>query len=353
MIVSCYYLFTPTMAPPSVDKLVDSFKNPSIPPIDGELTYVMLHAMHELLNSNAASVNTNLGCGTLGHLCLTLSPTVYATLSRTRFAPPPNPGATSVIPAGATGPEVASIRYAHDAAALAFNTFHNVNRSLRQQLLGAVEDTFVRVKQKPHRGYSGSSTLDLITHLYDTYALISNANWLANDKRFREAYAPTALIEVSWRQIDDAVAYSDAGSTPYSNKQVVDNAFQLVFNMDIFAAYCQEWNKRAADDKTLPHLKVFFAAAHREWRLSIQKETGAPYGAAHNATENPDDGYLQQETVDAIANLATTTAIDCAAITQLMSMAERIKAELVTVNVNLVTSLQTQRSIRGGRGGRA
>ena len=59
--------------------------------------------------------------------------------------------------------------------------------------------------------------------------------------------------------------------------------------------------------KTLPHIKVFFAAAHREWRLSIQNETGEPYGAAHNATTYLDDGYLQQETVDAITNLATVT----------------------------------------------
>ena len=132
----------------------------------------------------------------------------------------------------------------------------------------------------------------------------------------------------------------------------MDNAYQLVFNMDIFAAYCQEWNKRAADDKTLPHLKVFFAAAHREWRLSIQKETGAPYGAAHNATENPDDGYLQQETVDAIANLATATASDCSAIAQLTPMAERLKEELVTLNAKLVTALQKQRASQGGRGGR-
>ena len=131
------------MAAPSVDKLVESFKNPNIPPIDEELTYTTLHVMHELLNSNAASVTTNLGCGTLGHLCITLSPTVYENLSTTRVVPPLNPGATPVIPAGATGPKAASICYAHDAATLAFNTFSNVNRDLCQQLLGAVEDTFL------------------------------------------------------------------------------------------------------------------------------------------------------------------------------------------------------------------
>ena len=188
----------------------------------------------------------------------------------TQFIPPPNPRATPFIPAGANGPESSSIRYAHDAATLAFNTLHNVNRILRQKLIGAVKDTFVRFKKKPHRGYSGSSTLHLLTHLYETYAVISNSDWLANDKRFRKAYAPTVPIEITWRKIDDAVAYAEAGSTPYSNKQVVDNAYQLVFNTGIFAADFWEWNKRAADEKKIPHLKVFFAAAHREWRLLIQ-----------------------------------------------------------------------------------
>ena len=55
--------------------------------------------------------------------------------------------------------------------------------------------------------------------------MISNADWIANNKLFREVYSPTNPIEVVWQQIDDAVEYADAGSTPYSSKQVVDNAY--------------------------------------------------------------------------------------------------------------------------------
>ena len=132
----------------------------------------------------------------------------------------------------------------------------------------------------------------------------------------------------------------------------MDNAYQLVFNTGIFVVDCWEWNKKAADEKTLPHIKVFFAAAHREWRLSLKNETGTPYGAAHNATPHLDNGYLQQETVDAIANLATATASDRAAITQLTATVDSFMAELVTVNAKLVTDLQPQRASRGGRGGR-
>ena len=56
--------------------------------------------------------------------------------------------------------------------------------------------------------------------------------------------------------------------------------------------------------------------------------------------------------VEAIANLSTATASDRAAIAQLTSTVKRLTAELVTVNANLVTALQTQRVIRGGCGGR-
>ena len=84
--------------------------------------------------------------------------------------------------------------------------------------------------------------------------------------------------------------------------------------MGIFTEDCRKWNKRASDNKKLPHPKVFFAAAHREWRLLLQNETVTSYGFAHNATAHPDNGYLQHETVDAIADLATATASDCAAI---------------------------------------
>ena len=135
---------------------------------------------------------------------------------------------------------------------------------------------------------------------------------------------PTVPIDVAWRQIDNAFAYANYSSTTYSIKQVVDNAYQLVFNMGIFAADFWEWSKKAADDKTLPHLKVFFAATLREWRLLLRNEIGALYGNAHNATTHPDERYLQQDTVDAIANLATATASDRAAIAHLTATIERL-----------------------------
>ena len=86
----------------------------SIPPIIGQPTYSYIHKIHQFLSSNAASIQSNLGCGTLGLIYLSLSPTVYATLSATPFVSPPNPGATATISPAATASQISSIRRAHD-----------------------------------------------------------------------------------------------------------------------------------------------------------------------------------------------------------------------------------------------
>ena len=99
-----------------------------------------------------------------------------------------------------------------------------------------------------------------------------------------------------------------------------------------------------------PHLKLFFSATHREWRLSLQNDTGAPYGMEHNATANPDDGYLLQDTVDAIVKLAKAMAIDREAVTQLTTTISRLTTELATVNEKIVVALQGKRASRGSCG---
>ena len=93
---------------------------------------MMKMELHKLLNSNAVSVSTNLGFGTLGHLYLTFSPTVYATLLETPVVPSTYTGAALVIPVSATGPKSESLQYAHDAATVAFNMFQNMDHALCQ-----------------------------------------------------------------------------------------------------------------------------------------------------------------------------------------------------------------------------
>ena len=60
--------------PSALDKVIESFTNPTIQPIVVQPTYKTLAAVHLKFNTNAASFQLHLGNGKLGLLFLTISP---------------------------------------------------------------------------------------------------------------------------------------------------------------------------------------------------------------------------------------------------------------------------------------
>ena len=86
--------------PSLIERIVGGFPFPTIDPIIGTPDYESIADIHLKLNLNAASVQSNLGCGMLGLLFLTVLPAVYTTLYTTAFVPPVNPGPKPRIPTG-------------------------------------------------------------------------------------------------------------------------------------------------------------------------------------------------------------------------------------------------------------
>ena len=129
--------------PSSTKKIVDGFPFPAIDPIIGTPDYESIADIHLKLNSNAASVQSNLGCGTLDLLFLTVSPAVYATLSTTKFVPPVNPGPEPSIPTGSTGAVIADLRYHHTEATKIFTKYENTDKALRRLLLASTDELYV------------------------------------------------------------------------------------------------------------------------------------------------------------------------------------------------------------------
>ena len=130
--------------PTTINKIVDSFLFPKILPIVGTPTYNTIAEVNLKLNSNSASVQSNLGCGTLGLLQLTVSPAVYNTLLSTAFIVPVNPGSVPIIPANFTGAQVIELLYAFDTASALFNEYDRTYKALRKILLSTVDEIFIR-----------------------------------------------------------------------------------------------------------------------------------------------------------------------------------------------------------------
>ena len=158
------------MMPSSIEKIVDGFPFLKIDPIVVTPDYENIAGIHLKLNSNAMSVQSNLGCGTLDLLFLTVSPAVYATLSTIGFVPPVNPGLEPNITTGATGAAIANLRYHHAEATKIFTKYENTNKSLRQLMLLSIDKLYVRFLCHKYIGYRNTTTSALLGHLYATYS---------------------------------------------------------------------------------------------------------------------------------------------------------------------------------------
>ena len=87
----------------------------------------------------------------------------------------------------------------------------------------------------------------------------------------------------------------------------------------MFADDCKFWRRRVAINKTWQHFKKNLIMAHQELCESHQTTQITGYHAANNVfVQTADDLDLQQEAVDAIAELATSTVADLATVATLI-----------------------------------
>ena len=213
----------------SIDKIIEGFLYPILPKINGEPSYASIADLHQNLNANAFSVHFNLGCGTLGHLWLTLKPEIYNTLTATPFEPPENPGPQPEIPERATAPQIASIRFHYQADQLLFQKYINVEQALKTQLVASVDEVFIQSLRNKYVGYSNHTTKDILAYLYTSYAKITPSSLQANDKTMRDPLDPAQPLEVFFTRIEECQEFASAGNTPYTPEQVLNMAYQALF----------------------------------------------------------------------------------------------------------------------------
>ena len=236
--------------PLSIGKIVDGFPLPTIDPIAVTPNYESIEDIHLKLNSNVALVQSNLWCGTLGLLCLTVSPAVYVTLSDITFVPPVNPGPKPNIPAGATRDTIANLQYHHGVVTKIFTEYKNTDKALRQLLLASMDKLYFRSLCHKYIGYSKTTTRALLNHLYTTYANISASALKNSDAQIQDPYDKNQPFKTLIDQVENAVDHTSAKGTPYTPARVVAIAFHILFQTGPFNDDCKLWRRQPADDKT-------------------------------------------------------------------------------------------------------
>jgi hypothetical protein len=163
--------------------------------------------------------------------------------------------------------------------------------------------------------------------------MIAPTELTQNYERRNTPYDPNLPIEALFQQIQDARDFAVAGGQPYGAAMIVNVEYTLLFNTGLFPDACRAWQSRAIAGKTWAQFKIDFATAHREFRLTNQTAQQSGFHSANMMIEKGSDDSMQ-DTVNAIAQLATATASDRGTV-----------AILTTSNAKLVNRLEVAHAL--------
>ena len=243
----------------AVDKLVESFLHPVVTPIVRMTMHNTLVNRIYQISSKTALTKTTLGSGKLRSLALTVSPKVYANLSATYVMKPSNPGPEPLIPTETTRVEQTTTRYKLTLDTELYTLLHNLDKALKQQLLGSVEDIYVRHLKEKYVGYRNLTCLEVINHLKANYYKVTLTDLKDNTAHMNAPHNINEPFESINEKIETAVDFTAAGKVPYTPYQVVTTTYYLIFAMGYFTAVCCRWNQKPVASKTWEEFKIYFA----------------------------------------------------------------------------------------------
>jgi hypothetical protein len=256
------------------------------------------------------------------------------------FPVPKNTGPSSAVVAGMTAAVIAENTRLHREATQVYCTYHNVDQDIRKLIIESFDDAYLNALSDEIVGYANCTSLQLLTHLLTYYAMIAPTELTQNYEHLNTPYDPNLPIEMFLQQIQDARAFAVAGGQPYGAAMIVNVANTLVFNTGLFPDACRAWQSKAIAGKTWAQFKIDSATDHREFRLTNQTAQQSGFHSANMMIEQGCDESMQ-DTVNAIAQLATATASDRGTVETLTTTNAKLANQLEAAHA-LVAQLKNE-----------
>ena len=207
--------------------------------------------------------------------------------------------------------------------------YKNLTDAGKKFIQDGIDDMCLKGITDRNVGLAHVTIREILEFLFQNYRNITQYNIEENDKKLKEKWDANTPIEMLFDQIDDSQDFAVAAGQPYMNNQLLTTAYNLVYAMGLFFDDCKAWNRLPTNQKTMDNFKTTFQQAQR--KLRDQQHTAQQAGFQANGiwcppTKNND--HPLQETAEALANLATTTASDCHALQNLTNMVKELSNQI-------------------------
>ena len=237
---------------------------PELTKIEGKPTFLTVSVLKKELLANAISVPSNRGNGALGHAVIVLGQADYDARAGAgnAWVDPPNPGPEPNIPAAATGPQIAHANEAWKRELQEFKTFDMVGKKLKQQILAAVDKSFISSLDDDIFGFTNVTVVQLLTHLSDNYARIDQDALTANLEELKLPWEPAETLEPLWDRGTRAQRVAQAGNEPITDTALVRIFRDLLQGSGLFPLDIRDWDRQPVANRTLANFKTTFNEAN-------------------------------------------------------------------------------------------
>ena len=260
----------------SIDYKNNIFEYPDLTRIIGEPTTATLITLLNQVRSNAQSVNTSLGGGENGHLGLVCSPETYATLvpGDTPYERPVNPGELQ-LEGTETQYQIAQRNREHVEATRLFRETLGVERTIIQQIVGAIEPKYLKALRNPLTNKITKTIPEIFEYLFDTYGDVSPQELQMLTKQVESLTFPAnEPVDTIFSEIDDLATIAELAHAPMSAQQKINMGYILLQNAQIYNNALTKWNLLERGEQTWENFKLHFRNAQKGLRrtgaLTIQ-----------------------------------------------------------------------------------
>ena len=253
-----------------------------------------------------------------------------------------NSGPVPIILRGANAREADDARVEHAENKRVFRYYISTDKALKSFIIQEVGDLYIKTLKHRITGYTNVSIRNMRDHLYSAYGKMTPQDLQTLDEDMKKAYDPHMSIENRFEQIEYAQDLAEAAGVPYAKSKLLNTAYDLVFQCDVFNDICRAWHRLPPNKKTWKKLKTMFAEAYEDF-MDTTMQRNSPYhsgnAAISNETQNQDIS-LPDEATQALANLAAATATDRAAFSALSTTNEHLTKQLSTLTETSTSALE-------------
>jgi hypothetical protein len=323
-----------------VEDIILGMEYQTLTAIKGRPNYENINTIRRQIYANAYSVQLLRG-GAGGRQGQIMTALTYLMITSTPYNNMPNPGALPRRPSAAFPAQWHTTKAAHKRALDEYNTSHNIDKSIKQQIIKAVKDpVFLEPINNHITGFLRVTACTMFQNLFNAYGNITPRQLDTNDTMMKDQWYPSTPIIYLFSKIQDGVYKANAGNAPYTVNQVLAIAFNHVFQTGIMQSACERWTSLPAMNNTWATFQDLFTAAHEKYE-SLTAQAIGYHGANDVQKQNTEKFY--NETADAFVNLAMVAPADKELLITLTNTDSTLTSQL-SAKDKLIATLQAQLS---------